>query len=177
MDARSVKTAKDARQIVEERGLKHVKVGVFDIDGVLRGKFMAKDKFFSASEKGFGFCDVVLGWDCNDQLYDNVKVIDWHTDYPDGLVEIDSATCRELPDGDGLLCIGNDVGPHGRSVPQPQFKSVGFGLGSRSAPSATNSTHAVGCRLYSGTQRSARRRFDQRSHCWYQSHYTQCSRL
>ena len=31
-------------------------------------------KFFSALEKGFGFCDVVLGWDSNDQLYDNVTL-------------------------------------------------------------------------------------------------------
>ena len=124
MDARSVKTAEDARQIVEERGLKHVKVGVFDIDGILRGKFMAKDKFFSALEKGFGFCDVVLGWDCNDQLYDNVKVTGWHTGYPDGLVEIDPSTCRELPGEDGLLFIGNYVGPHGEVGARATLKRI-----------------------------------------------------
>ena len=59
MDARDVKTAADARAIVEMRGLTHVKVGVFDADGVLRGKYMGRDKFFSALEKGFGFCAVV----------------------------------------------------------------------------------------------------------------------
>ena len=37
MEARDVQTAADARQIIEERGLKYVKVGVFDIDGILRG--------------------------------------------------------------------------------------------------------------------------------------------
>ena len=42
MEARSVKTIEDAKKIVEERNLKHVKVGVFDIDGILRGKYMAK---------------------------------------------------------------------------------------------------------------------------------------
>jgi glutamine synthetase len=61
MDPRQVRTAADARAIVEQRGLSHVKVGVFDIDGVLRGKYMGREKFFSALEKGFGFCDVVLG--------------------------------------------------------------------------------------------------------------------
>ena len=114
MNARDVKTIEDAKKIVEERGLKHVKVGVFDIDGILRGKYMAKDKFFSALDKGFGFCDVVLGWDCNDQLYDNVKVTGWHTGYPDGLVEIDPTTCRELPEEDCLLFIGSFVGEHGK---------------------------------------------------------------
>ena len=72
MQAKDVKTINDARKIVEQRRLSHVKVGVFDIDGILRGKYMSKDKFFSALENGFGFCDVVLGWDSKDQLYDNV---------------------------------------------------------------------------------------------------------
>ena len=94
MHARSVKTIEDAQKIINERNLKHVKVGVFDIDGIFRGKYMAKNKFFSALEKGFGFCDVVLGWDCDDQLYDNVKLTGWHTGYPDGLVHIDPTTCR-----------------------------------------------------------------------------------
>ena len=114
MNARDVQTIEDARAIVEERGLKHVKVGVFDIDGVLRGKYMAKEKFFSALEKGFGFCDVVLGWDCNDQLYDNVNVTGWHTGYPDGLVEIDPSTCRDLPEEGCLLFLGSFVGEHGK---------------------------------------------------------------
>ncbi|MGH8311088.1 MAG: glutamine synthetase, partial [Steroidobacteraceae bacterium] len=67
-----IRTAQDARAIVEARSLSHVKVGVFDVDGILRGKYLSQAKFLSALEKGFGFCDVVLGWDSNDQLYDNV---------------------------------------------------------------------------------------------------------
>ena len=56
MDPRDVTNAEQARAIVEERQLEHVKVGVFDMDGILRGKYMAKEKFFSALESGFGFC-------------------------------------------------------------------------------------------------------------------------
>src|SRR4029077_19291058 len=49
-----------------------VKVAVADIDGVLRGKYLHKDKFFSAAESGgFGFCNVVFGWDSGDVCYDN----------------------------------------------------------------------------------------------------------
>ena len=81
MKTRDVKTTEELRQLVEARELSHIKVGVCDIDGVLRGKYMARDKFFSALEKGFGFCDVILGWDANDQLYENpgVKYTGWHT--------------------------------------------------------------------------------------------------
>src|SRR5258705_7018217 len=52
-----------------------VKVAVSDIDGILRGKYMHKDKFASAAEGGFGFCDVVFGWDSQDVCYDNTKII------------------------------------------------------------------------------------------------------
>jgi len=111
MDPRSVKTAAEARAIVEQRGLSHVKVGVFDVDGILRGKYMGREKFFSALEKGFGFCDVVLGWDSNDQLYDNVKLTGWHTAYPDANVRVLPNTCRALPlEGDMLMFLGEFEG-------------------------------------------------------------------
>ena len=73
MNPREVVNIADARQIVEERGLSHVKIGVVDLDGVMRGKYVARDKFFSGLEGGLGFCDVILGWDVDDQTYDNVE--------------------------------------------------------------------------------------------------------
>ena len=103
MKARDVKTIEDARAIVEERGLSHVKVGVFDNDGVMRGKYMSREKFYSSLDKGFAFCDVVLGWDVKDQLYDNVTYTGWHTGYPDAPVRILPESCRDIPFEDGML--------------------------------------------------------------------------
>jgi len=103
MNSRDVKTIADARAIVEERGLDHVKVGVFDTDGILRGKYMSKDKFFSALDKGFGMCDVVMGWDSHDELYDNVKITGWHTGYPDAMARILPETCRDIPWENGMV--------------------------------------------------------------------------
>jgi glutamine synthetase len=97
MEPRKVRTAADARAIVSDRGLTHVKVGAFDIDGILRGKYMSRSKFESSLESGFGFCDVVLGWDSTDKLYDNVKYTGWHTGYPDAPVRVLPETCRALP--------------------------------------------------------------------------------
>lgn len=106
LDARSVKTVADAKMIVEERGLTHIKVGLFDTDGIMRGKYLAKEKFFSSLDSGFAFCDVVLGWDLDDQLYDNVSYTGWHTGYPDAPVRIVADSCRSLPfEGDMLLFI------------------------------------------------------------------------
>ena len=107
MQPENVRTAADASKIVEERKLDHVKVGVFDNDGIMRGKYMGRDKFFSALDKGFGFCDVVLGWDSNDQLYDNVKYTGWHTAYPDAPVRVLPDTCRDVPfEGDMVMFLG-----------------------------------------------------------------------
>ena len=103
MGARSVKTAADARALVEKRGLSHVKLGVVDLDGVIRGKYLARDKFFSALEGGFSFCDIIFGWDSNDQMYDAGKFTGWHTAFPDATARIDPATCRDIPMEENML--------------------------------------------------------------------------
>jgi glutamine synthetase len=84
-------------KFLTERGIEHVKVGVFDADGIMRGKYLAREKFLSGLEKDIAFCDVVLGWDSNDQLYDNSKFTGWHTAYPDAAVRLLPETHREIP--------------------------------------------------------------------------------
>lgn len=116
MQAREVKTIEDAKAIVAERDLSHVKVGVFDNDGVMRGKYMSREKFFSSLEKGFGFCDVVLGWDVKDQLYDNVDYTGWHTGYPDAPVRILPDSCRDLPFEDHMLLFLGEFADQAEAV-------------------------------------------------------------
>lgn len=105
MDPRNVHTIEQAKAIVQERELTHVKVGVADLDGIIRGKYMSREKFFSALDKGFGFCDVVLGWDSNDQLYEgvNVQYTGWQTGYPDAPVRIVPHSCRDVYAEPGML--------------------------------------------------------------------------
>jgi glutamine synthetase len=98
-------------------GIDRVKVGGFDIDGVLRGKYVSLEKLRSMLEKGFGFCDVIFGWDVGDVLYANAKVTGWHTGYPDALAVIDPSTLRMIPwepKVAALLCDFRtaDGGPH-----------------------------------------------------------------
>lgn len=125
MDARQVKTAADARSIIEERKIDRVKVGAFDVDGILRGKYMSKDKFLSALEGGFGFCDVVLGWDSNDQLYDNVGYTGWHTAYPDAAVRLLPQTCRDIPwEPNTLLFLGEFTGAAEEVCPRALLRRV-----------------------------------------------------
>src|SRR3954447_14439714 len=125
MQPENVRTAADARRIVEERKLEHIKVGVFDNDGILRGKYMGRDKFESALEKGFGFCNVVLGWDSNDQLYDNVKVAGWHNGYKDAEVRIVPETLRIIPFEDDIpLFIAEFAGESEAVCPRGTLRRV-----------------------------------------------------
>jgi glutamine synthetase len=125
MEPRQVRNAADARKIVKERGLTHVKVGAHDIDGILRGKYIHIDKFESALEGGFGFCDVVLGWDSNDQLYDNVAYTGWHSGYPDANVRILPDTCREIATEPGnLMFLCEFVGPAEEICPRGVLRRV-----------------------------------------------------
>ena len=116
MKPREVQTIQDAKQIVEERGLSHVKVGLFDNDGVMRGKYMSREKFFSSLDKGFAFCDVVLGWDSKDQLYDNVTYTGWHTGYPDAPVRILPHSCREVPFEEDMLLFLAEFSGHAETI-------------------------------------------------------------
>jgi glutamine synthetase len=88
---------KQLKELFEKRGIRRVKLGGFDVDGLLRGKFVSLEKFWSAVEKGFGFCDVIFGWDSADVLYDNAELTGWHTGYPDTLAKVDLDTFRVLP--------------------------------------------------------------------------------
>lgn len=93
------------KKLFAKHKIEHVKLGGFDVDGVLRGKYISLEKFFSAAESGFGFCDVIFGWDSADALYDNVALTGWHTGYPDALARVDLSTFCVLPWETSTACF------------------------------------------------------------------------
>lgn len=84
-------------QKIRETPFQKIKVAVTDIDGILRGKYIQKNKFLNSIDTGFGFCSVIFGWDVNDQCYDHSSYTGWHDGYPDSLVKIDLSTFRLIP--------------------------------------------------------------------------------
>jgi len=91
-------SAKDILAELRRSPTQKVKVAITDIDGVMRGKYLHKDKFLSAAEGGgFGFCNVVFGWDSADVCYDNATYTGWHTGYPDAVARVDLSTARTVP--------------------------------------------------------------------------------
>jgi len=92
----------------------YVKVAIVDVDGVMRGKYLDKGKFLSATRSGFGFCNVVFGWDSGDQCYDNTTYTSWRSGYPDAEVRIDLSTFRRIPwEGDRPFFLGEFVAADG----------------------------------------------------------------
>ena len=66
-----------------KKGVSKIKLGLTDIDGVIRGKYIGTDKFFTLFEGQGGFCDCVFGWDVNDQLYERQGYTGWQSGFPD----------------------------------------------------------------------------------------------
>ena len=107
---------------IRKSGAHKVKVACSDIDGVLRGKYLHIDKFEGAAEPGpaggFGFCDVVFGWDCTDATYDNAQVTGWQHGFPDALARLDLDTHRQVPwDGGIDFFLGEFVNADGGPYP------------------------------------------------------------
>ena len=113
---------------VRASGSGKVKVACSDIDGILRGKYLHKDKFFGAVDGGFGFCDVVFGWDSSDLCYDNTTVTGWQHGFPDALARLDLGTARRVPwDEDVPFFLGEFVNADGTPFavcPRPTHKRV-----------------------------------------------------
>ncbi|KAG0273909.1 hypothetical protein BGZ95_010281 [Linnemannia exigua] len=75
-----------------------VKVAGIDLDGILRGKVMAKTKFLSVLESGFGFCSVIFGWDMHDKTYaEELSVSNAANGYKDIIAIPDLSTFRRIP--------------------------------------------------------------------------------
>ncbi len=97
-------------EAIQKSGSPNIKVAITDIDGVLRGKYIHKEKFLSAMDGGLGVCNVVFGWDSHDVCYDNTRFTGWHSGYPDAVVRLDPSTYRIIPwDNNTPFLLGDFV--------------------------------------------------------------------
>ena len=120
-----ISTLEDVRLFLDDHSIRYHKMAVFDVDGIMRGKYVEQKKFLSAIENGFGFCDVVVGWDSNDQLYDNTTASGWHTGYRDAPVALDISTLRRVPFEDAtVLLLGGFSGDYAEICPRGTLQRV-----------------------------------------------------
>jgi glutamine synthetase len=88
---------KSIKDLLAQHSINKIKIGGFDLDGVLRSKYIHREKFDASIESGLEFCEVIFGCDCTDALYENTRATGWHTGYPDLLAKADLSTFRVIP--------------------------------------------------------------------------------
>lgn len=94
-----------------------VLIGLTDLDGVIRGKYVDLSKFERLMDDGGGFCDCVFGWDVDDHLYDFNKTglsiespfTGWHTGFPDVKYRLIPSSRRTVPFTNVPFFIGEFV--------------------------------------------------------------------
>ncbi|MCH8849920.1 MAG: glutamine synthetase [Chloroflexi bacterium] len=88
----------EIERLLAEHEVEVVKVGGADMDGVLRGKRILRDSFVEGCRNGgFPQCDVIFGWDIQEQLIDGVGVGGADTGFADIVMQPDLATLRLVP--------------------------------------------------------------------------------
>lgn len=117
-----------------------IKIGVTDLDGVLRTKYLHRDKVITALDGGFGFCNVIFGWDSQDALYGHPSP---DPGFADLTATLRPETFRTIPWEDKLPLLladfGEAEGPLSAACPRSLLRSVvakaeGMGYSARFGP-------------------------------------------
>ncbi|MCI1017327.1 glutamine synthetase [Microbacterium sp. C5A9] len=107
-------------KFVAEHGIKVIKIGAPDIDGLWRGKRLSAKYFVeSAYEVGTNICNILFGWDIEDASIPNLTFTGWHTGYPDVNLRPDLTTLRLVPGEPGVASVICDLyNPDGTPLEQ-----------------------------------------------------------
>jgi len=102
----SFETFAEIKAYLLSNNIEYLKIGLFDLNGILRGKTVSQTKFISMLEKGGSFYDGILGGDINDDLIDNMQFTGAHTGYPDAKIEVIPQSVRQIPwENDSLFFL------------------------------------------------------------------------
>lgn len=103
-------TTDELQRFVHEHGIKTFKVGSVDLDGLWRGKRIAAPYFVeSVAAKGTNICNILLGWDMQDEPIPNLAYTGWQTGYPDVTLLPDMSTLRPVPWEPGTASVICDM--------------------------------------------------------------------
>ncbi|MEM8582627.1 MAG: glutamine synthetase [Bacteroidota bacterium] len=90
-----------------QKAVRPIKIGVTDVDGVLRAKYLSSNKIAGKQEPGIGFCNVIFGWDIHDRLYEGYAP---DHGFADAELFIDTSTKRSIPWEDHIQFYLADFG-------------------------------------------------------------------
>jgi glutamine synthetase len=85
-------------RLMDSHHIEVVKVGAADIDGVYRGKRVTRDHFLSLCQgEGIPQCDVVFGWDIQEEVIGDLPYSSWAGGFRDILMRPDPSTFAVVP--------------------------------------------------------------------------------
>lgn len=94
-------------ELIDKHEIRSVKIGGSDLDGVFRGKRVSADHFLNAARgEGFPQCDVVFGWDIQDEVIGDLPFSNWETGFGDVIMKPDLETFAVVPwENDAASCV------------------------------------------------------------------------
>ena len=88
----------NVERLIQEHAIDTVKLGVVDIDGLWRGKRIPVEYFLrDVWRHGTHICNILFGWDINDDLIPGLEYTGWHTGFPDLFLVPDLSTFAVVP--------------------------------------------------------------------------------
>lgn len=85
-------------KLIEQHNIRTVKIGGADLDGVYRGKRVSAEQFLhGAAGHGFPQCDVLFGWDIQDEVIGDLPFSNWETGFADIIMKPDLSTFAVVP--------------------------------------------------------------------------------
>jgi glutamine synthetase len=96
---------KAATELLRRHNVLTVRIGGADLDGVYRGKRVSADHFLSAAEEGFPQCDVLFGWDIQDEVIGSLPHSNWEIGFGDIVMRPDLSTLAAVPWEEGSAAV------------------------------------------------------------------------
>lgn len=96
-----------ATELLRRDNVRTVRIGGADLDGVYRGKRVSADQFLAAAEEGFPQCDVLFGWDIQDEVIGSLPYSNWEIGFGDIIMRPDLSTLAVVPwedDSAAVVC-------------------------------------------------------------------------
>lgn len=107
---RGLDPSTDLKSFIEDNNIKVVKIGAPDIDGLWRGKRITAEYFASAvGNTGTNVCNILFGWDLQDEPIPGLDYTGYHTGYPDVNLRPDLSTLHVIPHEPGTAAVVCDI--------------------------------------------------------------------
>ncbi len=104
--------------LIEQNNVRTVKIGGGDLDGVYRGKRVSAEQFLATADEGFAQCDVLFGWDIQDEVIGTLPFSNWETGFADIMMRPDLSTFAIVPWEEGSASVICDFyTEHGDPLP------------------------------------------------------------